>query len=729
MKTSFQGPSNQKYITAAQSPYAINCADDIIYCDTSTGPIELYLPNIQGSGLLFTPKKFYVNDSGNNAGTNAITLYPTGSNAVNGGASLTLNTNGISSECVIVSSIEWLINRDTAFAGAIWGSITGNINNQSDLQAEFAAKQNLLRYYAESSNAPNLGNTNAGTYSVLIGDGNTNDAPSIGNFVLGSSNGIVNSIYVTINSLNNTVNAGNEVGIYTISSTYDTVSYAGFLGRNLSYQNASNVYGFGQGLSNIGFNGNILIGYSLVASANNAIEIGPDDNRKMVMRTNGSVTLGTSNDIIFSISGATAVAGTAGAGYGEYGAQASAPTNPAGAGFRMYAGSTGALSWIRNDGGSDTYIRTLDGTLSANRTYTLPDASGTIALTSALGNYFAQSGNAFGTTAVLGTTDNNDLAFKANNTIWASLSANGAFNLFGGNGWASTLGIRQRSWGYTNIIDIYNYDQSKAYLRAVDNGSAGFMLIGNSVIGLDTYLGTVGIGANTSATTRLQVRGTGSGDIMAVVPSGGTGGHYFSNDISYQPYYYIQDASSVTKVLISSANDSTLSGGGLILNKAGGSAFYGIVAQSSAPGNPSTAGLRMYAGSTGAFSWVRNDGVSDTFTRTLDGTLSANRTYTLPNVSGNLQVNNITTSSAGTLNLGVQGTYVFTGSSGTTWTLPAVSGNTNLFYMIKNRGSASITLNSDTGSTIYTTSAAGSITINPGEAYIIQNDGTYYLVM
>lgn len=67
--------------------------------------------------------------------------------------------------------------------------------------------------------------------------------------------------------------------------------------------------------------------------------------------------------------------------------------------------------------------------------------------------------------------------------------------------------------------------------------------------------------------------------------------------------------------------------------------------------------------------------------------------------------------------------YVFTGSSDTVWTLAsALTGN----HFIKNRGSAKIVLNSNSGSQIYTNAAVASVTINPGEAYMVVGDGTYY---
>jgi len=57
--------------------------------------------------------------------------------------------------------------------------------------------------------------------------------------------------------------------------------------------------------------------------------------------------------------------------------QGSAPATPV-SGFTLFANASNALSWV----GANGYLRTFDGTgNTANRTYSLPDASGTIALT------------------------------------------------------------------------------------------------------------------------------------------------------------------------------------------------------------------------------------------------------------------------------------------------------------------------------------------------------------
>jgi hypothetical protein len=85
---------------------------------------------------------------------------------------------------------------------------------------------------------------------------------------------------------------------------------------------------------------------------------------------------------------------------------------------------------------------------------------------------------------------------------------------------------------------------------------------------------------------------------------------------------------------------------------------------------------------------------------------------------------NTKVSAATSLNLDANATiWVYNGSTSTTWILPSVlPENTNTTYFIKNRGTGAISLNG----TIYSSSAVSSFTINPGEAYILSNDGTYW---
>jgi hypothetical protein len=70
--------------------------------------------------------------------------------------------------------------------------------------------------------------------------------------------------------------------------------------------------------------------------------------------------------------------GTGGAGYLQALAQSSNPSAPAAAGVRLFAEASGYLAW-REKVGADTFTRTFNGVLTADRTYTLPDFNGTFA--------------------------------------------------------------------------------------------------------------------------------------------------------------------------------------------------------------------------------------------------------------------------------------------------------------------------------------------------------------
>lgn len=96
-------------------------------------------------------------------------------------------------------------------------------------------------------------------------------------------------------------------------------------------------------------------------------------------------------------------------------------------------------------------------------------------------------------------------------------------------------------------------------------------------------------------------------------------------------------------------------------------------------------------------------------------------------VGGSLGLlNNV--SNAGTITIGsaARTVYVFYGTTAT-YTLPSVAGNTDTVYFIKNRGSGALTIGANAGaSEIYDTAVLTSFIINPGEAYILINDGTYW---
>lgn len=91
----------------------------------------------------------------------------------------------------------------------------------------------------------------------------------------------------------------------------------------------------------------------------------------------------------------------------------------------------------------------------------------------------------------------------------------------------------------------------------------------------------------------------------------------------------------------------------------------------------------------------------------------------------------VATSAAATLTLDRSGSvFVFTGTSATTWTLPAVSASTTgLSYVIKNRGSAAITLGVASSGNLYNTASTATITIAAGASATVFCDGTYWSVL
>lgn len=89
---------------------------------------------------------------------------------------------------------------------------------------------------------------------------------------------------------------------------------------------------------------------------------------------------------------------------------------------------------------------------------------------------------------------------------------------------------------------------------------------------------------------------------------------------------------------------------------------------------------------------------------------------------------NLVESSAGTLTIYTEGTYVATGTT-STFSLPTPTGSSRkgTIVYIKNRGSGNLTVNvTGGGSTIYTTAAVASITIAPGDGETLIADTTYW---
>lgn len=107
---------------------------------------------------------------------------------------------------------------------------------------------------------------------------------------------------------------------------------------------------------------------------------------------------------------AVAMSGTGGNGYVEFGPQSAQPSTPAANTFRLFANASGKFTWV----GANGFLRVFDGTANtADRTYTLPDVTGTMTV---LGNASTGSGSVVLqgtptlTTPVLGVATGTSLA-------------------------------------------------------------------------------------------------------------------------------------------------------------------------------------------------------------------------------------------------------------------------------------------------------------------------------
>ena len=116
-------------------------------------------------------------------------------------------------------------------------------------------------------------------------------------------------------------------------------------------------------------NGLVISGTSLVAQTADASNVG--------MVSIGTQTFAGAKTFSAALSALRSlITGTGGNGYVEIPAQSSAPSTPA-SGLRLFADSLSRLVWK----GTNGFIRILDGASNtADRTYTLPDKSGTIQL-------------------------------------------------------------------------------------------------------------------------------------------------------------------------------------------------------------------------------------------------------------------------------------------------------------------------------------------------------------
>lgn len=127
-------------------------------------------------------------------------------------------------------------------------------------------------------------------------------------------------------------------------------------------------------ISTGGDNSTLAIAANKTLTVSNTLTFTGTDGISVAFGATGGTVLYSGGALGAASATSLTITGTAGVGFVEFPTQSSPPSAPA-SGYRDYADTTGRRAWIRQ---SDGFTRTWDATLTANRVYTLPDASGTL---------------------------------------------------------------------------------------------------------------------------------------------------------------------------------------------------------------------------------------------------------------------------------------------------------------------------------------------------------------
>ncbi len=247
--------------------------------------------------------------------------------------------------------------------------------------------------------------------------------------------------------------------------------------------------------------------------------------------------------------------GTGGAGFVGFIAQSATPTTPS-SGFRLFAESTGRLAWV----GTNGFTRILDGGANtANQTYTLPNATGTIPLLSLAQTFSALQTFSSGITtsgavsaAAWGVNGVNLKTLAAtytdNSTAASATVASNMVNTFG----IPTLASTNTAVTYTNASTVYIAGAVAAgsnttitnpfafYVNAGNSYFGGLVTLNgsiqtsstNPILSINNSFGSSDINFNASGTTMLSIRNTGAnlgiGNMRVTSSVSGAVGTFFS---------------------------------------------------------------------------------------------------------------------------------------------------------------------------------------------------------
>jgi hypothetical protein len=128
---SLPNPINVTYVSPLISDtfpfiYIVKDTDNIINIDTTHGEVHVILRNIRNSGILQYQPLLSINDGGNNASVNNITIYPSGGDVIQDNTEYVLNNDGANSIIQISNINQWVVSSSQSSGGG--GSAFGGTN-------------------------------------------------------------------------------------------------------------------------------------------------------------------------------------------------------------------------------------------------------------------------------------------------------------------------------------------------------------------------------------------------------------------------------------------------------------------------------------------------------------------------------------------------------------------------------------------------------------------------
>jgi hypothetical protein len=273
------------------------------------------------------------------------------------------------------------------------------INNTAAIESIAIGQRNTVSL----SNGYILGHDNLsatdGANEFIIGYSNSSySGSSKDNYIIGESNNLSNysgSHFINLGSYFNDTGLG--------SGSMDRVGVIGFNNRVTTSANDSFMFGVSNTLD--GVSGSYILGSNIINNVSGTVDIGTSNATKVTVDGGGRLTLrgalnvtgsdGNSGDILISQGGSVMPIWQSPASI-----LAGATTNVLG-----FATSTNVLTSVVNGVIATTSLANMNCTSSTS--------------------IFCQNGNSFGTTAVLGTNDAQQLAFETNNTQKMWLNSTG----------------------------------------------------------------------------------------------------------------------------------------------------------------------------------------------------------------------------------------------------------------------------------------------------------------